>query len=58
MSTASIRIAPCQGFIVFVAFNVGLEVPPIVTKTSRQGGASSPYADVWRPFRAKWNNHQ
>jgi hypothetical protein len=46
-------VRACQGFIVFVAFNVGLEAPPIVTKPSRQGGASSPYADILRPFRAE-----
>jgi hypothetical protein len=48
---ARIILRPFQGFLVAVALDVGLEAPPMVTKTSRRGAASSPYAGIWRPVR-------
>jgi hypothetical protein len=54
----SIHIAPLQGLLLLSLLDVGLEAAPIVTTTSRQGAASSPQADVLRPFRAEWNNQR
>jgi hypothetical protein len=52
MSTVVDSYCALQGFVIVFAIDVGLEALPMVTKTSRQGRASSPYADILRPFRA------